>query len=185
MTDAKSELRRHFLELRTKAPHGSREIKAIHDSLFGSEYFKNAETIFTYLSTDNEIDTKEIVLRAFRENKRVALPHVRNRPQMDFLLIDDLYNLERSRFGILEPVFNRDKIIESDQTTLIIVPGLVFDTKKFRIGYGGGYYDYFLSRSVFLKSIGLCYSTQVIDNVPACPYDRPVDIIITEKEMIL
>lgn len=67
---------------------------------------------------------------------------------------------------------------------MIIVPGLAFDKRGYRIGYGGGFYDKFLEKHNKIKRISLCYNFQIIENVPNEEFDKRVDTIITEDEII-
>ena len=84
-----------------------------------------------------------------------------------------------NRFGIKEPkIDNRP----ADFIDLLIIPGIVFDTYGFRIGYGYGYYDKYLTYNKFSKSIGLAYDFQFIKKpIPILPHDRKIDVLITES----
>ena len=76
--------------------------------------------------------------------------------------------------------------VEGNNNTIILVPGIVFDKNKNRIGYGGGYYDRYLQKynDIVMKTIGLAYSLQIIDKIPAQKYDIPLDLIVTDETWI-
>ncbi len=183
VAEEKKQLRKTFLALRnemTKKQVKSKT-KAIHKHLFNTEAYQQAKTIFIYLSANSELDTTNIIRRAWKDKKNVALPRVSGRHQMDFIAVHDLKNLETSAFGIQEPLFDEAHKMESDAQTLVIVPGLVFDKNHYRVGYGGGFYDSFLKEATVYKTVALCYQFQVIERVPTSTFDVPVDCILTEK----
>ena len=95
---------------------------------------------------------------------------------MDFILVPDLTRIQHSAFGAPEPV--DDGPLAADETALVILPGLVFDRKGYRIGYGGGYYDRFLFREPNHPTISLCYDFQIVDRLHPDPHDIPVDIVL-------
>jgi len=78
--------------------------------------------------------------------------------------------------GIPEPI--ADGPVGDDLEALVIVPGLVFDIRGYRIGYGGGYYDKFLSRERQHPTVALCYSFQLVDAIPTEEWDVPVDLVL-------
>ena len=89
-------------------------------------------------------------------------------------------NYIKNKFNILEPINEVEKI--SDNKTIIIVPAIVYNKNKYRIGYGGGYYDTFLKNNIYLSSIGICFDNFIIDFTED-NYDKNVDIILTEKNI--
>lgn len=102
---------------------------------------------------------------------------------MKALEIKSLLDLNESgAFGILEPEFLNNDV--SDMVDLVILPGLAFDEAGNRIGYGGGFYDKFLSKYKDLKKIALCYEFQILKNICKEEFDQRVDEIITEKRII-
>ena len=104
--------------------------------------------------------------------------------EMVFLKIDGLDNLVENKYGILEPVFNEEDIVNSDESTFIIVPALVLDNNKNRMGYGGGFYDKYLSENRYLCSVGIAYDFQIVENVPTEENDVPLDIIVTNRGIV-
>lgn len=91
-----------------------------------------------------------------------------------------------SNYGILEPPFVEGNTIEPNRFDVIIVPGSAFDINKNRMGYGAGFYDRFLRRtSIECCKIGICFDFQVSEKIPFDEYDVPLDLLVTEKRIII
>lgn len=174
------------LEIRKKFRDIRKSIKPspVTDKFFETKYYSKADKIFTFVSYGSEIDTIPFIKRALKDSKIVAVPVMRAEGEMIFIEIDSLSELIPNRYGIPEPEYNKYKILVSDNSTLIAVPGLAFDKEKYRIGYGGGYYDRYLSENIYMTSAGLCYEAQLTDRLPREKTDIPVDIIATEGRII-
>ena len=157
---------------------------AITKRLISLYEYKKAETVLCYVSRDDEISTEKIIEYSLKNNKRVGVPFcTETKGVMTFYSINSLNDLQNGRFGIKEPIVTSCKQIDSYDNTVVIVPALCVSRNGFRLGYGGGYYDRFLAdKSV--TSIGLCYNDLIIDNIDINDYDIPLDIIITENELI-
>lgn len=152
----------------------------IIERLMRTYQYKNTSTILCYVSTPLEVDTRLLIKRALEEGKRVAVP--RCKPEtttMDFYLINSFDDLEKGTFGVLEPIPSRCEIY-SENDGICIVPGLCFDHAGYRLGYGKGYYDRFLTNYSQTK-IGICYNDCVQQRLFHGRYDVPVDLLITEK----
>ena len=159
----------------------------IKENLFSLEEFKKAKNIMFYVSFGNEVGTREAIkeLLAKRE-KTVAVPYVlENYPILQLSELKNFDWLEPKTFGILEPKELYIREFNYEKLDLVIVPGIVFDKKGYRIGYGHGYYDRFLKiLKKDVKKIGLAFELQVVDEIPEEEHDVPVDIIITEKRIL-
>lgn len=184
----KQRLRKIFLSKRTAMTKEEVKIKSqlIYENFISSSFYNQCEYIFTYVSMTNEVDTKIIINRGLKDGKIIAVPKVNPlKKQMIFSKINSLEELERGHFNVLEPREELIRPLDSNKDTLILVPGAVFDINKNRIGYGGGYYDRYLSSlNDVLQLIGLGYDFQVIDRIPSDIYDIAMDIIITNKSCI-
>ncbi|MBR2782482.1 MAG: 5-formyltetrahydrofolate cyclo-ligase [Oscillospiraceae bacterium] len=154
--------------------------RKICTNLFSLPVWQTAESIYLYLSLPDEIDTSEIWKEAVRSGKRVAAPKVHGKT-MDFFWLDPETGLETGAFGISEPVGAEPAL---DPSALILVPGLAFSQDGNRCGYGGGYYDRYLSLHPGHTTIGLCYAFQIIPDCFPSPHDLPVDFIITESGIL-
>ncbi len=155
--------------------------RAIQRAFFHSTSYTRSSVILTYVSTDIEVDTFEIILAALRDGKRVACPRcVEGTRDMEFYYIDSLDDLERRSFGVLEPEKDPSRLYQGALHPICIVPGLAFDRWGYRLGYGKGYYDRFLA-NYRGWTVGLCYNSCVEYRLPHGRYDRAVDRLITEK----
>ena len=142
--------------------------------------YKNAETILCYVSTPVEVDTRFLIAKALEDGKKVAVPKCRpETTTMDFYLINGFDDLEKGTFGVLEPIESKCEIYEGTNS-ICIVPGLCFDHSGYRLGYGKGYYDRFLTNYSQTK-IGICYNDCVQQRLFHGRYDIPVDLLITER----
>lgn len=139
-----------------------------------SESYRNAGTIYGYLPFNQEVRTLPLLQQALLDGKRVALPKCYGR-QMRFIYTDDLSRIQPSAFGAPEPV--ADSPVADDPTALVLVPGLAFDAAGHRMGYGGGFYDRFLSREPNHPTIALCYDFQLLPQLKTEPHDISIDTI--------
>lgn len=121
--------------------------------------YASAAAVYGYLPFNQEVNLLPLLQKAIRDGKQVALPKCYG-SEMRFILIADLSRVRVSALGAPEPV--DDLPVARDDTALVIVPGLVFDERGYRIGYGGGYYDRFLAREPEHPTIALCYDFQVM-----------------------
>lgn len=188
ITELKSTLRSQMLERREAMEEKAvcRKSREIAESLYVLEEYLNSQTVFIYLSKGNEVRTDAMVERALREGKNVFAPAVdRN---ADGLRIAPIKNLDRDlvsgAFGVREPADHSQLMDARGVLDLALVPGIAFDVKGGRLGFGKGYFDRFLKGLNGLPILGLAYDFQVIEELPQSPWDMPVHKIITEKKTI-
>lgn len=144
------------------------------------QYEKN-DALLIYVSTPIEVDTRAIIIQALEDGKKVAVPRcVAGTRNMEFYYIRSLNDLAPGSFGVLEPVPERTELMTDFSHGLCIVPAFSYDWSGFRLGYGKGYYDRFLSRFEG-NIIGICYSSCVQRSLPHGRYDRPVELLVTES----
>ncbi len=154
---------------------------SIQSRLLALGEYSRADTIFTYVSKPIEVDTISLIKAAFANRKQVAVPRcVPETCDMEFYYIRSLDDLEKGLFGVLEPVSSKCRLVTDYSGGLCIVPGLCFDAQGYRLGYGKGYYDRFLA-DFKGDTVGICYAGCVQWNLPHGYYDKPVDLLITEK----
>ena len=146
--------------------------------LMGHDLYKNSSRVFLYASVGTEINTRELISMAFAEGKTVALPKCKQGGVMDFYAYNG--TLTEGRYGIPEP--DSDEILYPETDDVMIVPGLAFDEKGYRVGQGGGYYDRYLERFKCI-TVGLCRDEFIQKEVPVCWNDLPVDYVITETRV--
>ncbi|MGN1481613.1 5-formyltetrahydrofolate cyclo-ligase [Porcipelethomonas sp.] len=155
----------------------------IYNNLLTLDVFKKAELILAYMSTNIEINTDKIIEYCLNSSKTVALPRCIENNRMDFYYYNKKADLEKSAYGIYEPYPDKNNLLYSYENALCIVPGLAFDKKGYRLGYGGGYYDRFLSEHKNIITVGLCYQENIKDKLIRNEYDIHVNYIVTEKSM--
>ncbi|MBC8569885.1 5-formyltetrahydrofolate cyclo-ligase [Zongyangia hominis] len=144
--------------------------------------YKRAKLLLCYVSTDIEVDTKRLMEDAWRAGKKVAVPCCIDpgKSLMEFYYIRSFQDLKPRTFGVLEPDPERAEKVTDFSGALSIVPGLCFDYNGYRLGYGKGYYDRFLSSHPGPR-VGIVYSEFVRYRLYHGRYDVPMDLIVTER----
>lgn len=178
----KQDLRRQYRLYRENLPQIEKKKMdgAVFNRLIHLPAYQENHVILTYVSKPIEVDTTEIIRYSLLQGKCVAVPRcIPNTYQMQFYFIQSLNDLEPGTFGVLEPAVERCKPVCDLHHGLCIVPGLSFDSKGYRLGYGKGYYDRFLA-SFGGETVGICYRACISGDLPHGFYDRKVDVLITE-----
>ena len=140
------------------------------------ELYRNAKTIYGYLSYNQEVRTVPMLEQAIRDGKRVAVPKCYGE-EMRFIYINDFENEVAPGYAnIPEPI--ADEPVADDKTALVLMPGLAFDPQGHRIGYGGGFYDRFLSAEPDHPTLALCYGFQMVEHLETEEFDIPVDMVL-------
>jgi len=181
-------LRRHVLSIRRSLSKEQIKSKSekIREKLFNLPIFKEAEVILFYLSLPDEVQTYEMVKDSLRIGKRVAVPvvNLEEKEIIPFELKNSKFKLIPGPFGILQPDKDDCYPLLKEDIDLVIVPGIAFDSRGGRIGFGKGFYDRFLSTLSDVGSVALAFECQVFDKVPCDRHDVKVNFIITEKRVI-
>ncbi len=154
--------------------------KKIIEKLIELDELKGPKKIMLYLSYGSEVMTFDTINLCITTGMRVYVPYLIGK-EMEVSVLHNLSELKMSEYGIMEPI-QREQIDKSE-IDIVIVPGVAFDKKGNRIGSGLGYYDRFLEGMKAVK-IALAYDFQVMDKINPTKEDIPVDIIVTEKEVI-
>lgn len=181
----KAELRKYYRDIRRRITNDDRQKKsdAVRKILFDTKEYRNAKTVFVYVSLDDEVCTDEIIKGAISDKKTVCVPYVNKQDKtMKAVKIESLNDLKIGAYNIREPESDENEVDISD-ISLSIVPGLAFDKKGNRLGFGGGFYDRFLAKFSGV-SIGLSYSDCVANELPTDIYDMAVGMVITENKVI-
>ncbi|MEZ3497276.1 MAG: 5-formyltetrahydrofolate cyclo-ligase [Lachnospiraceae bacterium] len=153
------------------------------DRFFASRQYRENDMLFCYVSTEIEVDTREILRRAIADGKTVAVPRcVDGTREMDFYILQDMSALESGSFGVLEPNPALCRKVTDFSEGLCIIPALAFDKSGYRLGYGKGYYDRFLAKFSG-ETLGLVYDCCFYDSLPHGKFDRAAQWILTESEM--
>ncbi len=184
----KGRMRRIMLEKRNSLSLAAINAKsaAIQRRFAHSDEFNYARILASYYPVGSEVRTQKIVRIALKSNRLVALPRTVG-DHIKFYQILSNTDLIPGKFGIREPSisFDSSDYCVSDNIDLLLVPGIVFDTNGYRIGYGYGYYDRFIARKKnSVVSVGLAYEFQVCENVPRTDTDQKINVLVTEKRML-
>ena len=156
----------------------------IAERLYALPEWKAAETVAITVSAAFEVDTWQIIRTAWLNGKKVCVPKCsRDTKEMQFYQLKKFSDLETVYAGLYEPIPEKTVPVDSKEIELMIVPGLLFNRAGFRIGFGGGYYDRFLS-SYSGQTISLAFSIQLHEHLPVEKYDLPVQKILTDYETI-
>ncbi|HID72928.1 TPA: 5-formyltetrahydrofolate cyclo-ligase [Candidatus Micrarchaeota archaeon] len=186
--EEKGELRRRILkECRklTREEVIERSSKIRHRFIELTEKY-GFDVVMIYISVRKEVDTYELGKELLRMGKTVCAPVV-DRAQRRILpytlsrIPDDLVDGE---YNIPEPSRERGRPVDPLSIDVVAVPGVGFDPRGYRIGYGGGYYDRFLPLCSNALFVGLAYEFQIVERVPKEAWDIRMDMIITEGRVI-
>ena len=180
----KQDLRARSKERRRNMQNDEKQLldKAVADNVRRLKEYRPAKTILIYMSTPIEVDTIGIIKNAWEDGKRVAVPRcIPDTRDMEFHYIDNLDCLSVGTFSVLEPDPSLP-VVTDFSGCLMIVPGMHFDMKGYRIGYGKGYYDRYMVRFTGI-SAGICYSGELKPFLYHGRYDRHVDIVVTDKRI--
>ena len=173
----KKELRRQIRE--QKRAMTEEEIVARSEALGklfrASQLYQQAKTIYGYLPYNQEVRTVPMLEQAILDGKQVAVPKVIG-DDMVFIYLTDMNQVEKGYAGIPEPIANEP--IATDETALVLMPGLAFDPQGHRIGYGGGFYDRFLENEPNHPTLALCYEFQMLEHLETEAHDIPVDLVL-------
>ncbi|MBO0888401.1 5-formyltetrahydrofolate cyclo-ligase [Candidatus Bathyarchaeota archaeon] len=185
----KENLRRYILRLRDRQTSLEVEQKSedITDQVLHLHEFVRARGIACYVSKNTEVDTRVLIRTALTQEKRVLIPVVKKGDvELFFSEIHDLgKELAPGTFGILEPKPEFVRPVNLDAIDLIFVPGIVWDRDGYRLGWGRGYFDRAIKNlPQHVKSAGLAFNLQLINQVPRDQFDVPVDMVITESRVI-
>jgi len=183
----KISLRKFYLQRRMQIPdrHIASYNEAIFDKVKSLPEFLDADMIHIYasMSERNEVDTFSIMDFALLNEKRVIVPVMMEAGKLKHCEIDSTNSLKKNSWGVPEPV--EQNPLEEINPDIIFVPMVAGDLQKNRLGYGKGYYDRFLASAKSIKA-GLLYEKQLSDEtIPVDSYDVPLDILITEKRVLI
>ena len=152
--------------------------QALAEQFCAHPAYQNANSIFGYLSYNQEVRTMPMLEQAQKDGKRVAVPKVIG-DRMIFIWLDDLTQVELGYCNIPEPIADGPEA--SDPTALVLMPGLAFDPTGRRCGYGGGFYDRFLEAEPEHPTLALCYGFQMFEHLETDPHDIPVDYVLCQE----
>ena len=153
----------------------------ILEILAGYTEYPSVRQIFLFCTLGSEPQTAPWMERFWRDGKSVSCPRTQRKGRMDFYEIQRMEDLLPGRYGILEPAETCPESIP-DLDTWILTPGLWFDDRGYRIGYGGGFYDRYMERFPKAHYMGVGFSCQRRkERWPLCPFDQRLERLVTEQ----
>lgn len=183
----KQRLREEHLAAREALSEQERSVldNRITQKLLATSEYAEATTVLTYVSVSSEVSTRMFIECALRDGKTVAVPRCLPGHCLEFVAITSLDQLIAAPFGLLEPPKELPALTEEQMNASIcIVPALLVDIKGYRLGYGAGFYDRFLSTYPG-KKICLAYQQNLSRTMlPHTTFDVAVDEVITESEVL-
>jgi 5-formyltetrahydrofolate cyclo-ligase len=164
------------------AEERERASRAIAEGVLGLAEVGSSATVMAFASFGGEVDTAPIVEGLLDRGIRVVLPRVDGGKLVPvaYVLGDPLVE---AALGMREPA--GEQAVPAAEIDLAVTPGLAFDRAGYRVGYGGGFYDrFFVSTRPELVKVGVCFGVQLVEEVPHGAFDVPVDVIVTEREVV-
>ena len=159
--------------------------RSIQATVLDRPQYLAATSVALYRPVDNEVETREIMDHAFRHQKKVFFPKLSGSEFPIFVRVFSDGDFIAGRYGIPEPAGEVRLTDANCESLAVMIPGLVFDGRGYRLGRGGGWYDRALQglghRAVCL---GLAYEFQVVDRLPEQAWDQKVQFVITESRVI-
>ena len=178
----KSQIRKKILKIRKNNSNKNLKININNFISFLKLNTDSANNLGGYYPSNYEIDDLEILDLLEKKNFKISLPVISKNNQMDFFKWSNNDPLKINKFGIPEPITS--KIFYPD---ILLVPLVGYDNDFNRLGYGGGFYDRYIEKIEKIKKvikIGLAFSCQNIKNIPSNKFDKKLDFLITEKEIL-
>ncbi len=168
-------LRKKYKEKRDNIKNKVTKDNLIYQKVINNKDILSSKTLLIYISINSEIDTIKII-NYFLNTKNIAVPKIIDN-NMYFCYVTNLNELTSGKYNIPEPT--NENIVTDFDNAICIVPGICYDKENYRIGYGKGYYDRFLSKNK-IKTIGLCYKECMIEKIDNDKYDYKIDEVITD-----
>jgi len=177
--DQKNIIRNTILQKR-KNVNTSQESQKIYQNFINSEYYQNYRFIMSYMNIGSEVETGSINKDIGDDDKTLILPDLKNNEiKASKFTLGDSFKV--GEFNIPEPSPFRE--YDKQWVEILLVPGVAFDKRGYRLGYGKGFFDRFLKDFKGIK-VGLCFEAQLVDKIPIETQDIAMDVLITEKKVI-
>ncbi|MDN5292831.1 MAG: 5-formyltetrahydrofolate cyclo-ligase [Eubacteriales bacterium] len=189
MEEKKKALRKQVLQERMALSREEvlQKSRVIAERVMGLPEYQQAKTVMMYLDFRNEVATDYLLRQTMARGKRVVVPvtDVAGKRLIPTLIVNYPDDIGTGAWGIPEPKPEAIRPVPPQEIDLVLVPGVAFDEKGNRLGYGGGFYDRFLLQTgpgtVF---VALAFELQVRDQVYPEAHDQPVHYIVTEERVI-
>ena len=177
---SKTKTRKKILNLRKKKYQKNYKIKFSNLINILNKKKINKGIIGGYFPVNYEIDDLKILEKLRSKNYKISMPIIKKNNQLDFYIWQPQFPVKINRYGILEPL--KKRLVYPD---VLLVPTVAFDIRKFRLGYGGGYYDRYIEKIKKIKkclTIGLAFEFQKVKKLKVDEFDQKLNIILTNKK---
>lgn len=177
----KKELREHCRNIIKATPQEKFALwgKKMLLQILQTEHWKAASTVFIYVSLPSEADTSKIILEALKGGKRLCVPKITGNGTMEAVQIESIAQLQKGKFGILEPI-DGCKIIQKNEIDLAIMPCMAADENGNRLGKGGGFYDRFCE-NFSQNALILCPEALLFKEIPTESWDSAADVVTEDR----
>ena len=185
--DQKQELRKRMKEKRDRiSPQERRQKSAkICERLLSAPEYARFQKILVYAAIRSEVELQLFCDQALRDKKQIFFPKVCGK-EMEFYRIENPGQLKKGMFSVPEPDVKQYPLSSfadaENGEAWILVPGVAFDEKGMRLGYGGGFYDRYLKQKENLHRTGIAFGEQIVKRIPTEIHDHPMDDVITEQQ---
>jgi len=182
--EKKAYIRKQMLEKRAglEADYCLEADKAILKRLLQMKVYRQADVVFTYVSMEGEVDTRQLIRCALADGKRVAVPKCKGKGIMGAYYITGMEELGTGAYGILEPKAGCRKA-GPEEIALAVTPCVCCSRSGSRLGYGGGYYDRYLSGTPAVRA-ALCRERMMVEDIPPEVHDCTMDFVVTEEGVL-
>lgn len=190
LIDLKKDLRKKFISARhlLSAAEVSSQSFAVQKNIRSLPVWQEASEVLLYLPINNEVDTWPLLYELWEREVRVLLPCCRSEEEgiMDLAYVRHAQEIKPGAFNIPEPDRQICQMLDNFHPDIILLPGVGFDRQGFRLGYGGGYYDRFLSHPHLAQTLflGIAFEFQLVEELPVEDWDKPVHAVITNQEIL-
>ncbi len=188
---SKDAVRKAMLQRRVSQP--AQEVQALslqaQEALLAEKVWDKAQRVALYMATKGEVQTQKIIEHAWQHGKDVYFPRCNSNQQgqMDFIACHTMQDLTQGKYGIWEPkptlpIPNQEAL----HLDILLIPGIAFTRQGQRLGFGGGYYDRFLSKAEKQKTlyVALAFSWQILEELPTQAWDIPVHVLVSDKGIV-
>lgn len=179
--ERRQNVRKIHLELRNQMSKDEVEDKSLKicQSLLASDWYQNETVFYLFYPLGNEVSLLPFFNQAKKDGKTIGFPRVK-KDTMDFYKVEELSELEEGHFHVMEPKAHCERLEEF--SPVVFVPGLVFDEKGNRYGYGKGFYDRYFSKYPSIeKRYAIAFEHQIEPELKVLATDVPMARIYTEK----
>lgn len=180
----KSAVRERARAIRCSLEPGEISSRSVAIGRFVLDLIDGVDPVMVYTSKPGEVDTHGLIAALLAQGVSVVVPVIEQETRtLRLSFLRDPGVLVPSTFSVPEPVGCEIPADPAD-IELVVVPMMAFDRRGYRLGYGAGYYDRFLSDHPWMKKIGVAFSCLELDRIPSDDYDVPMDIIVTDTGII-